>query len=496
MNLSELREVIRTKTGYPERGTSGTTRINNAINYSLRHMWAEMPEALLKEELRIPLVQPKETGTLSIVSDDVTSFLVTGHNGTLTDDGTLDGLWLEVKKGSSYVIRRVQDVRIVGSGAGATVHISTDKAWLNNTDTGLTYRIYAYEYPYPADVQKIRNIIINPETNPREMLETLFPEEMGRWKIGFGWRSTGRPQKYSRGDYFVLEPPHYTPQVDLSAGQAGFKWGYDSSGTEQTDYGVGGTFSYKVIHVWGRQDIQTFRGHKQARYMSASSPASDKVSTNWGGPAISISTPDIDYTYMNTRDSADVSIKSSGYEKWIFRARHEIDTTTLTTAGNKTFGGSNHPNVEKDEIYYLWRIIDGSTVTVYDRGDFDPVDRRTTIKDFHGHFHLRFDKIPDAAYNILMSVVRRPHVLLYDTDAPNLPPECFEALTELAASYLLGDRDGDLNRKTAYYASYLNELARLKRTYSFSGHDNTSFGDGLGTSPRFGVADYPVEEGT
>ena len=492
MNLSELREVIRTKTGYPERGTSGTTRINNAINYSLRHMWAEMPEVLLKEELRIPLVQPKETGTLSIVTDDVTSFLVTGHNGTLTDDGTLDGLWLEVKKGSSYIVRRVQDVTVVGSGAGATVHITIDKAWLNSTDTGLTYRIYAYEYPYPADVQKIRNIIINPETNPSEMLETMFPEEMGRWKVGFGWRSTGRPQKYSRGDYFVLEPPHYTPSVAHTTSQKGGQWGYDTLGAEQPDYGVAGTFSYKIVHVWGRQNIQTFRGHKQARYMSASSPASTQISTTWGGPAILISTPDIDYTYMNTKDSADVSIKSSGYEKWIFRARHEINTDVPAIDGV----GSNHNYVEVDEIYYLWKIIDGSEVIAEDRGDLDPVDRRTTIKDFHGHFHLRFDRIPDSAYNILMSVVRRPHVLLYDTDDPNLPPECFEALTELAASYLLGDRDGDLNRKTAYYASYLNELARLKRVYSFSGHDNTSFGDGLGTSPRFGVADYPVEEST
>jgi len=498
MNLSDLREAIRVKTGYPERGASGTTRLNSAINYALRHLWGDMPEALLREELRFPMIVARETGTLDIVANDVRAFKVNLSAGTLTDDGTLDGLWLEVKRGDSYILRRIQKVVLSFTPTGETTaadYIVIDRPWINTTDTGLTYRIYAYEYPYPADVQKIRNIIINPETNPREMLETMFPEELDRWKIGYGWRSTGRPQKYARGDYFVLDPPHYTPQVSLATQQAVaapvvYMWGYDSSGAEQTDYGVAGTFSYKVVHVWGRQNIQTFRGVKQARYMSASSPASSQISTTWGGGAITISTPNIDYIYMNNKDSGEVSNTSSGYEKWIFRARHEIDETVSSGTG------SVYPDVEKDEIYYLWKVIDGSTTTVYDRGDLDPVDRRTTIKDLHGHFHLRFDRIPDSAYNILMNVVRRPPVLLYDTDAPRLPPECFEALTELSASYLLGDRDGDMNRKTLYYTSYMNELARLKRIYSFSGHDSPSFGDGLGSSPRFGIADYPVEEST
>mgnify|MGYP003146155231 CR=1 FL=1 len=487
MNLSDLREAIRVKTGYPERGTSGTTRLNSAINYALRHLWGDMPEALLREELRFPTVTVRETGTVGIVSTDDRTFQVTGSGSTLETDGTLNGLWLEVKRGSSYITRRIQKVVL-----DTNYYIIIDRPWINTTDTGLSYRIYAYEYPYPADVQKIRSIIINPETNPREMLETMFPEELDRWKIGYGWRSTGRPQKYARGDYFVLDPPHYTPQVSVPATQQTMlsNWGLDSSGTEHTDYGVAGTFSYKVVHVWGRQDIQTYRGAKQARYSSASSPASSQVSTTWGDGAIAINTPNIDYVYMNNRDNSDLSSTGSGYEKWIYRARHEIDSSV--TKGS----GSIYPDVEKDGIYYLWRIVAGNETTVYDRGDYDPVDRRNTLKDHHGHFHVRFDRIPDSVYSILMNVVRRPPVLLYDTDAPRLPPECFEALTELAASYLLGDRDGDINRKTLYYTSYMNELARLKRIYSFSGHDNTSFGDGIGSSTRFGIANYPVEEST
>jgi len=80
--------------------------------------------------------------------------------------------------------------------------------------------------------------------------------------------------------------------------------------------------------------------------------------------------------------------------------------------------------------------------------------------------------------------VQRPPTLEYDTDAPNLPPECFEALTELAASYLTGDRDGSMDRKGAYYQSYLNELNRLKRVYSFPGFVQGPFGDGMDSRAR------------
>ena len=64
MNLADLREAIRVKTGYPERGESGTRRINNIINQSLRTLWGEIPEVLLRDEERVQL-EPQRSCTVT-----------------------------------------------------------------------------------------------------------------------------------------------------------------------------------------------------------------------------------------------------------------------------------------------------------------------------------------------------------------------------------------------------------------------------------------------
>ena len=55
MNLYSLREAVRTKTAYPERGDTGKARLNRVINYSLRQLRRDAPEALFSEEWRFGL---------------------------------------------------------------------------------------------------------------------------------------------------------------------------------------------------------------------------------------------------------------------------------------------------------------------------------------------------------------------------------------------------------------------------------------------------------
>ena len=111
-----------------------------------------------------------------------------------------------------------------------------------------------------------------------------------------------------------------------------------------------------------------------------------------------------------------------------------------------------------------------------------------------GHYHIAFDKRPTSKDQILMSSIRRPPLLNFDTDTPRLPPECYGCIIELACSYLVGDRDGDIKRKAVYYEAHRMELQRLKRMYSFSGHESPSFGNGIASGRRRRVADYPVTE--
>ena len=606
MNLSDIREAIRVRTGYPERGEVGTKRLNSVINQSLRNLWGEIPEVLLKDEYRLQL-EPENDITVKMVDGDPKALKIVTWEGKdpISDSATstilgkhllqktLNGRWIEWQHNGKWYHRRIAQLGLIytgytgstpksieddippeegtpnqppggnaeppdsiasgGSGPKAApvkpdMILSTNTALGEGTpydtepaaedvfywtlivtepieETTITKTsdsastsatTYTYEYPYDADIQTIRRIVKNPENNPREIPLSLMGGEMSRSKIGNGWQAEGEVQYYARGDFFQLRAPHYTPEVGRAKDRAttsseapfGAKWGFQKiftlPSTEMPDWGPAGEFSYVVCHVWGRfspnqRQIDGARG-RGARlwgpdagypfYISSPSKPSSKVSCNWGGQGIEITTPDIGYVLGYAQDSSLPSYQKSGCEKWIFRARHSVEKTT--TPGF-TGTGSINTEVETDEIYYLWRIIDGSQTKVTDIGDHDPVSRYR-LKDFMGHYHLRFDKRPSNPDPVLVSCIRRPPVLKYDTDTPSLPPECYGCIIELACSYLLGDRDGDIKRKASYYDNHLLELQKLKRMYSFSGHERPSFSDGMSSKNYRRAGNYPITE--
>ena len=499
MDLAGLRSQVMAVTGYPERGTVGQQRLNTAINYSLRQLWREMPESLMKEEFRFRLEPPVSINTISVISADPLTMTVDSGTTSLTSstfatDGTLVARWLEVKTGSRYVYRRVKDVYY----ASSTWYIVMDKPWENTSDTGLTYRIFTKEYPYPSDVQKIRKVMYDPENSSHKITYSLLADELYEWRLGHGFRDTGVPQRAARGDFFTLPSPHYKPAVS-SLSQDARKWGYNGA-SEDLDYGPAGTFSYKVMHVWGRRPLLDPSHHRPSTpgsggtlapfYMSSPSEASDQITTTWGGGAIQITTPDVDYMsgYAHDTSSATKSYQHNGVEKWIFRARHAATT-----------GSTNHPDVETDGIYYLWKVVKGwqatSTSETFDVGQSDPVDKTVPLKDVHGHFHIRFDSYPESSVDMLMSVIRRPDTLKYDTDVSRVPPECYGALVDLTCSYLVGRRDGEPKRESYYFGRYLAEVDRLRGLYTFSGFQNPAFGPGLGTGASDEGRNYEIKEG-
>jgi len=500
MHLADLREALRIKTSYPERGATGTVRLNKALNYALRHIWGEMPEALLKEQTRFMLELPVSVSTVRIHMDDRFTWILTATTSQLATNGTLNARSFEVQKNGVWVQHRSREVRrdvvVVDDPLKPETRdiIIVDKPWTNNTDVNMPYRIYTDAYPYPGDVQKVRSIVMRPESEPQELPLSVHPEEMTRIRLGYGWRNQGRIELAASGEFFQLVPPHYTPTLSVAGDQPNpLRWGYDATGVERgaafvgRRYGAAGTFSYIVCHGWGRLPGQFIGvvdpdtnpdvlGEQAGRlapfYISGPSIASAQATTTWGGGCIQIALPDIGYQHSSTNNATMPSYRRAGIEKWIFRARH---ATQGVAAGNN----AHVTALEADGVYYLWKVVDGTTTTALDKGDGDPVERSYPLKDFHGHMHIRFDKAPVAADPVLLSVVRRPPTLSYDTDIPHIPPECTDALTELAAAYLLGDRDGALDRKNAYYLTYQTYMNTLRRNYNFPGFSKGSFGDGL-----------------
>ena len=516
MNLKQLRKAIRIKTGYPERGDAGTKRLNNILNQALRKLWGEIPEVLLRDEYRFILEPQVKLTKVNLVhtaysfpENDNRCFAIVATNSPIeaTDitDKVLRGRWLEVQGSDDrWHQRRIQDVHVktIGNDPAITYHvIVADKPFSTQfAKADMDARIYTYEYPYPADVQSIRQVVRNPEKSGRQIPVSMLGPEMTRHKFSSGWQDSGEPDYYQRGDYFQLPSPHYKPEIEASSqGHTfGAKWGYDPDLLVDYTYGRAGTFSYKVCHVWGRWPkergylwrVADGVGENQGLpfYISAPSEASEKQSVVWGGSALRVKTPDVDYVFGYSQSQATMpwSYHHHGVEKWIFRARHENSDETPTGVLNK--------DVQADGEYYLWRIVEGHDVEVIDNGSYDPVDRDFPIKEFVGHQHIRFDKRPTSKDDVLLSCVRRPDLLGNDTDVSRIPPECYNALIELSCSYLLGDRDGSLDRKSVYFQAYQLELAKMKRDYSFSGHERPGFGDGLGSTHYYGSTTRPIKE--
>tara|TARA_R100001594_G_scaffold11979_1_gene26847 strand:+ start:10544 stop:12079 length:1536 start_codon:yes stop_codon:yes gene_type:complete len=506
VNLQDLRAAIRVKTGYPERGDTGTKRLNNVLNQALRKLWGEIPEVLLREEYRIILEPQIKLTNVNLIHTNFSPWTVNDNRvfailsssspieSTDMSDKVLRGRWFEVYGSDNrWHQRRIQDVyQYTDQKEGIEYDlIVVDMPFSSQfAKANMDARIYTYEYPYDAALQSIRQVIKNPEESSVEIPVSRFGPEMSRHRLAAGWQDSGEPDIYQRGDFFQLKAPRYTPGVKRAERTS--LWGYDGS-TFKPSYGPGGTFSYKVCHVWGRwpkERSHLWRVREQQGlpfYISSVSPASAQVTTKTGDPAIIVTTPDVDWMNGYSQDEAlsPHSYHHHGVEKWIFRARHENQALNSSVL---------HSDISADGQYYLWKIVEGYHTSVTDNGSHDPVDVDFPLKDFVGHQHIRFNRRPTNKDNVLLSCLRRPDTMKHDADACRIPPECYNALIELSCSFLLGDRDGNLKRKSMYYDAYLLELEKLKRDYSFSGHERPAFGDGLGTTLRVGVGSYPVKE--
>lgn len=480
-NLTTLIDRMRTRTGLPERGTAGKTRMKDVFNEALRHLWGDLPEGLKNEQWRFR-TEEVYNRTVGIHTVDKHTFIVTAAQGALPLDGTLSGRWIEVYRDAHWIQRRIREVWL----GDTFYYIIIDEPWDNNTDHDLTARIWTAEYPYPHDYSDFTDLIFDPDNADRNLLPAMLAPSLSAQRIGNNWRDQGIPEFYGSGSFAQLPAFHFTPTVGVygTPGQPANseKWGWDALGVEHAAinpfYGVAGTFKYLEVPVWGRwrwlQSTKLRSGRLLPFYMGAPSLPSDAITTTWGSNAIQIVGPNYDYLLGFGQDTTLPSHNKAGIERWVFRGRFN----------NEAAGASNHAAerfVEADEVYYLWDVLDGSTTTYVDRGDRDPIDRHFPLRHCHGHRSLQFDRVPTAATDVLVMAVRRPPEFKWDTDTPRIPPESTDALFFRAAMILVGEMDGHEGRMTYFKAQYEGEIERLRREQGVPRFIQPEFGDGLST---------------
>tara|TARA_B100000424_G_scaffold41837_1_gene28317 strand:- start:9194 stop:10930 length:1737 start_codon:yes stop_codon:yes gene_type:complete len=453
-------------------------------------------------------------------------------------DGTYSGRTIEIKIGDTYHYRKIQSV-YTDTNTSTTTNTNKDGTTTTYTEqtqyivldnplpysgsqvsptgefpTPWTYRLLCEEYPYPDNVQQVLEVVIDPDSNPHPVLQSTFQNELYNYRSTIGYRTEGRPETYCRGSFYQMPAPAYEPIVHKNPpNKNGMdqKWGFevlssshielntDLPNTSSSSYenaGAAGTFKYIVVHVWGRQpnynvhfkENPSSTSPKQLQavenkpfYRSGPSQESEEISVKWGERTISVNTPNLDYVYGYGANLNDRSYNQFGYEKYIFRARMRTDNEPAD-------GEGAHPdakNVEADGKFYLLAIRPGYETEFIDNGTYDPPDKRFPLQSHNGHFHIRFDRQPTEAKPVLLRTFTRPPLLRFPTDTPTIPPEGYDLLYSLAASYLVGDRDGVPARKSMYYQEYLTHLKRIRKTYNVPGHQVGSFGNGLSTKRSF-----------
>ena len=216
--LADIRTELRVRLGLPDRGTSGDTRLNLAVNMALRQLWSEMPKALLAEEMRFLLEKPVSLSLVQTVAADKLAFyLSSGNSVTLATDGTLRGRTIEVLHSGTYYYRKIRSVSETGSGGNYYVIIDQPVPFTATGVDAITGRILTTEYPYPANVQQVLDVIRDPDSNPHPMAESVWAGELHNYRATIGFRTSGLPEYYTRGDFYQLESPNYTPEVSKYA---------------------------------------------------------------------------------------------------------------------------------------------------------------------------------------------------------------------------------------------------------------------------------------
>ncbi len=521
VNLGGLRESLRIRTGLPEEGESGKTRANRALNMGLREFFGDLPHMFEREEHRFRLTPKYSTGVLDVCPTDPRVFRVVADRATadpgtddagLPDGGELIGRWIDITDADGNVHRkRITYVTLEGGATMDTLFgdgsisrqiIVVDSPWENATDEDLAYAAFAIDYPLPPDWREVSDVYRLDGSSAPRLLTHVHSEQLERLRLTDDWLATGTVEQWSRGDFMQIRAPHDTPTVALDPAAA---WGRDAGNVLHDSVGAtpyyeaAGTFKYCYClcrGYWGEapgglRDLDQVEPDLTAVQampwvMSAPSPASAEITSEWDAEAIGIRTANQEAVEFYTAAPAQPSWQRGGLTKLFFRARVAVESAV----------GPYDRYVEADGEFYLWRITSGALTYHLDRGDGGAPLVSFPLKDFAGHQSLRFNRIPASENTTIVVRGRRlPDVLKFDSDMARCPSDCTDALVYLAASILAGERSGDMKKVADYRALYEGAVRKLRRKYALSSGRPTPAGSIAG-GRRFVGQESPVVEET
>ena len=497
LSRKALRDRFRTLYGAVEKSAKGDDRLNTFINNALAQLWSDIPDRYKMTEFCFRFEPSQSWGYLDCDPQDPRTMLINMGVTSSADfiamasAGTLAGRWIEIQEASTdgsgkWIQRRIRSAE--ATLGPIEYRIVLDEPWVNTTDSGLSYRIYTREYPLPATISKLKSVTYDDGvSNAYSPIRVIGPTEVDRIATLVSRRVTGVPMECGPGSAFALPTPRFTATAELTSGALPHKWGYDDGGTEHgsglptAKYGAAGTFSYIACLGWGRRPwLHPTKGwgFYAPFYLSPPCLPSSSVTTSWGGGAAKLTLVDADYIFGFGQDTSLRSYQGSGLEWWIFRAR------TATQDPADAANHAAHKYIEADGVYYLWNVTPVSNYVVYDTGALDPVDRDFPVQDTHMQGSLVFDVLPSDVRDVRVRGYRRMVPLEHDADVPPVPQEFIDAFMPLLASYMVGRREGEPDRESAYWKMYCREISKYGAEEGLTGAEDTTMGYALPQTSR------------
>lgn len=365
-----------------------------------------------------------------------------------------------------------------------------------------TYRIFHPFLWLPDDVVQLKSMRIMGESAPSalEVLSQEAAEEIGINDYNYTSSSDGLPRWAYRRGHFQLQPPATAPVVAASATLpwrgpepfGSFKYVYTYCiGKRDWDYDAGGRANQfdgdDFSQVQSFTETNTFtdfyrQRHREPLFESAPSPESESITladpgSGTAATAIEVQVPHINYQMgwwwqgKTTSPAPDTDIASvgdgqSGVYIRIYRKR--LSTTIgdgYTSLGNTVAGTrvTALNMLDLHDSYYLLGEFraDGNEAVFGDRGEIVP-DHSRRLRNVHGYQALRLHPTPNARYEIEARVLRRPQLLVSDTDVPNVQPIAIKAIVDLATSYMLERMKDPIgaNRNLAMYKEAIQVITR------------------------------------
>ena len=464
MNKGEIRTRILEQVDWsPTQSTSFKAKVDRLINRAYQQLSLEAPFLFFEEECKI--ITRKDVNSDSSVASDALAVATTdkyvlqrtyttGTAGIPAWDftGAWDSRMIEVTDSAGTVYRRrIREVWTDVNPQGTTTtfdRISIDHEWPNNSDTGMSYRIYNAAYELPADVVELRSARVWADTH--HPLVIMSQNEMERHEyVDYQGNAVGRPNKIFRGRHWQIDAPNRAPTGHV------FKESTAWVGPQPI-----GDFDFCYTYVWGDRPTETKApsGQLEPRWESAPSPISTKFSVTEAAQTIGLMFPNIDQELNFFREHDGTSVvtpiraQRSGLRKRIYLRRY----TTLS-------GGPTIHEIESPEIFFLLDEIDGHIISYIVNGSKIP-DYYRRLKETHGYQSIRLWPMPDAEYEVDCRVLRRPQLLIHDHDAPRIHEEACSLIVNKAL-VLFYEMEGKYEVSQLAASRYQDMLTTLTKRY-------------------------------